>query len=213
MNRDAAVDRIEALVETVDSELMPVPVREIWVYGDLALGVDPVDRLDVYLTKDVLLDGDGDGEAFVDSHGIEGVGSTVRRAWAEEHPGALRANENGYAAPERCLAAHLLDSDEPIHLEVCNTGFEDNVTQRLRGAHERGAYEEALDPRGVCLWVDGVRSDEAFEKLRTGELPFPPLSDALAMLGLDEEAAERAASAIHDWRERTDGVTVRGDVI
>ena len=35
-----------------------MPVREVWVYGDVALGLDPVERLDVYLTKDILLRGD-----------------------------------------------------------------------------------------------------------------------------------------------------------
>jgi hypothetical protein len=214
MDRQRAVDRVIELVETVDTECMPVPVRELWVYGDLALGVDPVDRLDVYLTKDILLESnDGSDIDFDATHGIDGVGSTVRAEWAEANPDALRANEHGYAAPERCLAAQLLDSDEPIHLEVCNTGFEDNVTQRLRGAKQRDAYEEILDPRGVCLWVDGVRSEDAIEKLREGSLPFPPLSEALEMLGLEEPNAKRAAKTVHEWREETDGVSVRGDVL
>ena len=60
LDRDAAIDRIVELIETVDSEPMPVPVREIWVYGDVALGLDPIDRLDIYLTKDILLRGDSD---------------------------------------------------------------------------------------------------------------------------------------------------------
>jgi hypothetical protein len=221
MNRDAAVDRVERLVDAVATERMPVPVREVWVYGDLALGVDPVDRLDVYLTKDVLLEDDSehegsdapDPDALEAEHGVEGIGSTVRADWAAAHPEHLRANPNGYAAPERCLAAHLTEADEPIHLEVCNTGFEDNVTQRLRGAVARDAYEEVLDPRGVCLWVDGVRSETAFQKLRESALPFPTLSDALGQLGLEEDEAERAAKAVHAWREEQDGATVRGDVV
>ena len=213
MERSAAVDRIERLLDTIESEPMPVPVREVWVYGDIALGVDPVDRLDVYLTKDVLFDGEGDDGTFREEHGVEGVGSTVRREWAETFPEHLRTNPNGYAAPEKCLAAHLLDDDEPIHLEVCNTGFEDNVTQRLRGARARDAYEDVLDPRGVCLWIDGTRSEDAFAKLRSGELPFPPLSEALAMLGLDESEAQRAAETVHAWRSEQEGATVRGDVV
>jgi len=212
--REAAIDRIERLVATVESETMPVPVREVWVFGDAALGLDPVERLDVYLTKDILFHGEADREdEFVDSHGIEGVGKTVRAAWAEEHPEYLRANANGHAAPEKCLAAHLLDEDEPIHLEVCNASFEDNVTQRLKGAMARGNYSEILDPRGACLWLEGRRSEETFEKLRAGEIVFPTLPDALEMLGLDPEEAEEAADAIRTYRERQEGVSVRGDVV
>ncbi|PSQ25794.1 hypothetical protein BRD03_11915 [Halobacteriales archaeon QS_9_68_17] len=213
LDREDALDRVEELVDTVENDRMPVPVREVWVYGDVALGLDPVDRLDVYLTKDILMDGDPDREdEFVESHGVQGVGKTVRADWAGEHPEHLRANPNGHAAPEKCLAAHLID-DEPIHLEVCNASFEDNVTQRLRGAVDREAYEEILDPRGACLWVDGTRSDDAFEKLRNSELPFPTLSESLEMLGLEPEQAETAAAEIHAWREQQEGATVRGDVV
>ncbi|RRJ30362.1 DUF7095 family protein [Halocatena pleomorpha] len=211
--RSEAVDRLERLIETVEREPTPVPIREVWVYGDLALGVDPIERLNVYLTKDLLLGGDESREAeFVESHGIEGVGKTVSAEWAETHPEALRANANGYAAPERCLAAHLIDS-EPIHLEVCNTGFEQNVTQRLKGAIARENYEQILDPRGVCLWVAGTRSDTAFEKLRNGELVFPTLSDALETLGMEPEAAPEAADAVTRYREHQTGTTVRGDIV
>jgi len=214
LDREDALDRVEELVGTVESEWMPVPVREVWVYGDAALGLDPVDRLDVYLTKDILMDGDPDREdEFVDSHGVQGVGKTVRADWAGEYPEHLRANPNGHAAPEKCLAAHLIDDDEPIHLEVCNASFEDNVTQRLRGAVDREAYEEILDPRGACLWVDGTRSEDAFEKLRNSELPFPTLSESLEMLGLEPEQADTAATEIHAWREEQEGATVRGDVV
>ncbi len=214
MDRSQAIDRVEAIVDAVEREQMPVPVREVWVYGDVALGLDPVDRVDVYLTKDVLFGGDADrGERFEESHGIQGVGSTVRTDWAEQHPEYLHANDSGYAAPERCLGAHLLEDDEPVHLEVCNASFEDNVTRRLEGARARGNYEQLLDPRGVALWIDGHRSDEAFEKLRNAELPFPPLSEALSMLGLDDDEAQRAAEEVHAWRETQDGATVRGDVV
>jgi hypothetical protein len=213
-DRAAAIDRAEAIVDAVADERMPVPVREVWVYGDVALGLDPVERLDVYLTKDVLLEGDGDRAAeFAESHGVDGVGKTVRTAWAETHPEYLRANANGHVAPERCLAAHLLEADEPVHLEVCNSSFEDNVTQRLRGAAAREAYEEVLDPRGVCLWVEGERSESAVRKLREGELVFPTLAESLAMLGLSEEEAERAADAVRAHHSDQDGRTVRGDVV
>jgi len=217
-SRAAAVDRAVSIVETVEEERLPVPVREVWVFGDVALGLDPIDRLDVYVTKDLLFDGDDDraGE-FVDSHGIQGVGETVRADWADEHPQHLRANANGYAAPEKCLAAQLLPENEPVHLEVCNTGFEDNVTQRARGAQARETWSEVLDPRGVCLWVDdgdgGVRSDEAVRKLRESELAFPTLPDALEMLGLDESEAETAADAVAARRASQAGASVRGDVV
>jgi hypothetical protein len=215
MNRDEAIERVEAILDAVETETMPVPVRELWVYGDVALGLDPVERLDVYVTKDLLLRGD-DGDAaerFRKSHGVEGIGKTVRAEWAEEHPELVRANDSGHAAPEKCLAAHLLPEDEPVHLEVCNSSFEDNVTQRLEGAIARSAYEQILDPRGVCLWVDGERSDEALRKLRESELAFPTLPDALEMLGMDESNSQAAAEAVESYRKRQDGATVRGDVV
>jgi len=222
--RDMAVNRLERLVDTVEDERLPVPVREVWAVGDVALGLDPVERLDVYITKDILMrddserataspdDADPDSQ-FRDSHGIAGVGKTVRADWAREHPQYLRANANGHAAPEKCLAAHLLEDDEPIHLEVCNASFEDNVTQRLRGAQLREDYTQLLDPRGVCLWANGTRSNDAFRKLRDGELALPALSRALEMLGLDGDEAASAARELHAWRDRQDGVTVRGDVV
>ena len=232
-SREAAVGRLVELVDTVEREHMPVPVREVWVTGDLVLGVDPVERLEVYLTKDLLFGDEPEREAaFRESHGVRGVGETVSAAWADEHPEHLRANANGHAAPERCLAAHLF-GDEPVHLEVCNTGFENNVTQRLRGARAREDYGQLLDPRAACLWVDsepsaagrgsvdaptgaedgGVRSDEAFRKLREGEFVFPTLSKALEMLDMDPEEAERAADRLHAHRRERDGRTVRGDVV
>ena len=212
--RDRALDRVEALVDTIESETMPVPVREVWVFGDVALGLDPVERIDVYLTKDLLFHGEEEREAdFIDSHGVQGVGKTVRAEWADEHPEYLRANSNGHAAPEKCLAAHLIDEDEPIHLEVCNASFEDNVTQRLKGAMARENYREILDPRGTCLWLEGRRSEEAFEKLRAGEYAFPPLAGALEMLGVEEDDAETAADAVKHFREQQDGASVRGDVV
>ncbi|WP_331236258.1 DUF7095 family protein [Natronorarus salvus] len=212
MERAAAVARVERLVETVERERMPVPVREIWVYGDVALGLDPVERLDVYLTKDLLLGGERATD-LDDEFGVEGIGSTVSAEWAREFPEHVRANDNGYAAPERCLATHLTDRDEPIHLEVCNASFEDNVTQRLRGAMARGAYDQILDPRGVCLWIDGTRSEEAFRKLRGSAFAFPVLSEALSMIGMDEEEAEEAAAAIQAYRREQRGRSVRGDVV
>ncbi len=212
--RSEAVARVEEVVATIEAETMPVPVREVWVYGDVALGLDPVERLDIYLTKDIVFHGDEDRETdFVNSHGIEGVGKTVRAEWADAHPEYLRANASGHAAPEKCLAAHLLADDEPVHLEVCNASFEDNVRQRLEGAMAREHYGEVLDPRGACLWVDGRRSTEAFEKLRAGEFVFPTLPDALEMLGLEAEEAREAADAVERYREQQDGVSVRGDVV
>lgn len=213
-DRDRAVERIEQLVDTVETETMPVPVREVWIFGEIALGLDPVERIDVYVTKDLLLSGEEKREQeFIDSHGIEGVGKTVRAEWAQAYPEYLRATTSGYAAPEKCLAAHLLEADEPIHLEVCNASFEDNVTQRVEGAIARNSYEEILDPRGACLWLDGRRSETAFRKLDDGEFVFPTLPDALEMLGLEGDDAQQAAAAVEQFREQQDGRSVRGDVV
>jgi len=214
MDRPEAVERVEEIVATVEEETMPVPVREVWVYGDAALGLDPVERLDVYVTKDILFkDAPERAEEFKRSHGVDGVGKTVRAAWADEHPEYIRANASGHAAPEKCLAAHLLKDDEPIHLEVCNASFEDNVTQRLKGAKMRNDYEQILDPRGACLWLDGERSPDAFQKLRDNEFVFPTLTQSLSMLGMDETEASDAADAIKEYRARQKGTTVRGDVV
>jgi len=216
MERATAVEHVEELVATVESETMPVPVREVWVYGDVALGLDPIDRLDVYVTKDILFkDAPERSEEFKRSHGVDGVGKTVRASWADDNPAYLRANSNGHAAPEKCLAAHLLpdETDAPIHLEVCNASFDDNVTQRLKGAMARDDYEQILDPRGACLWVEGRRSEEAFRKLRDGEFVLPTLSGALEMLGMETDEAADAADAVKAYRERQEGATVRGDVV
>ena len=43
-DRTRAVERVEQVVETVETEQMPVPVREVWVFGDVALGLDPGDQ-------------------------------------------------------------------------------------------------------------------------------------------------------------------------
>jgi len=128
---------------------MPVPVREVWALGDVALGLDPVERLDVYVTKDILLrddsepsassaDGDGDGSdletRFRDSPmasraSARPSGPTGPR----EYPPAPASQRQRSRRPEQCLAAHLLGDDEPIHLEVCNSSFEDNVTSGFAG--------------------------------------------------------------------------------
>ena len=214
MDRDQAVARLEALVDRIERETMPVPVREVWAFGDVALGLDPVDRLDVYLTKDVIMGGDTEAAAdFAAEYGVKGVGTSVRAEWAEAHPDRVRTSDNGYAAPEKCLAAELTDDDEPIHLEVCNAGFEDNVRQRLKGALARDAYEEVLDPRGVCLWVDGTRDEEAFDRLRDASLAMPTLPAALGMLGADEDVAREAADVLKRRRAEQEGASVRGDMI
>ena len=213
-SRTEAVSRLREIVETVETAPTPVPVRELWVFGDVVLGLDPVDRLDVYLTKDLLFKDAPEREVeFRERLGVEGVGKTVSAAWADAFPEHVRANTNGHAAPERCLAAHLLSDDEPVHLEVCNTGFERNVTQRLKGARARGDYTQLLDPRAACLWVDGTTSEEAFRKLEAGEFVFPTLSAALEMLGMNEEEASEAADELRAYRRRQEGVTVRGDVV
>lgn len=214
LDREAAIDRAVELIETVESESMPVPVREIWVYGDVALGLDPIDRLDIYLTKDILLRGDSDAaEEYYEKNGVKGVGQSVDSGWADEFPEYVRTNDSGHAAPEKCLAAHLLGDDEPIHLEVCNASFDENVTQRLRGALANETYEQLLDPRGVCLWVDGQWDEELLGKLRGGELPFPTLSGALEQMGVDADTADEAADTVSRYRTEQTGASVRGDVI
>lgn len=214
MDRAAALDCVEGMLDAVESEPMPVPVREVWVYGDVALGLDPIDRLDVYVTKDLHLRGDADAAAeFRRSHGVDGVGQSVSAEWAREYPEHLRANDAGHAAPERCLAAHLLPDDEPVHLEVCNAPFDDNVTRRLRAALDREQYDQVLDPRGVQLWADGTRADETLTKLRAGELPFPTLTGAFEMLEVEESTADAVAEAVRDRRQRQETATVRGDVV
>ncbi|MFT4883837.1 MAG: hypothetical protein ACI8U4_001350 [Natronomonas sp.] len=217
-SREEAVGRLREIVETVRSEPMAVAVREVWVYGDVVLGMDPIERLDVYLTKDLLFKDAPEREAdFEERLGVSGVGKTVAAAWADEYPEYVRANANGHVAPEKCLAAHLLEDDEPIHLEVCNTGFENNVTQRLKGARAREDYTQLLDPRAACLWVDnddgGQVSEEAFRKLADGEFVFPTLSASLEMLGMDEAEANEAADELRAYQAAQDGVTVRGDVV
>lgn len=217
-SREEAVARLREIVETVAADPMPVPVREVWVYGDVVLGMDPIERLDVYVTKDLLFKDAPDREdAFRERLGVDGVGKTVSAAWADDHPEYVRANANGHVAPEKCLAAHLLEEDEPVHLEVCNTGFENNVTQRLKGARAREDYTQLLDPRAACLWVDtkdgGQTSDEAFRKLEDGEFVFPTLSAALEMLGMEDEEARTAAAELKAYQDAQEGVTVRGDVV
>jgi len=214
MERSSALDRVESVLDAVDDGLLPVPVQEVWVYGDVALGLDPVDRLDVYVTKDLLLGNDAETDTdFEAVHGVRGVGQSISAEWAEANPDLIRTNGSGYAAPEKCLAAHLLPDDEPVHLEVCNASFEDNVRQRLKGALARDAYEEILDPRGVCLYAEDRRSESALEKLRGGELAFPTLPESLSMLGLDEETAAAAAEAVTEFRTSQSGRSVRGDVV
>ncbi len=215
MDRAVAVDHLERILETVEAGDLPVPVREVWTYGDVALGLDPIERLEVYVTKDLLLrDDDAEHEPELrEAFGVRGIGRTIRADWARDHPDLVRANDAGYAAPERCLAAQLLPEGEAVHLEVCNTGFEDNVTQRLRGAQAREAYEEVLDPRGVCLWIEGERSPTALERLRAGDLVFPTLADSLEMLGLAPDEAGTAAAAVREYRADLTGATVRGDVV
>jgi len=212
MDRDAALDHVEAVLDTVSDGDLPVPVTECWVYGEVALGKDPLTRLDVYVTKDLLLGGEPAPDLDAE-YGVEGIGRTVDAKWAREHPEWVRTDDSGYVAPEKCLAAQLLPEDEPVHLEVCNTGFERNVTQRADGARASGNYEQVIDPRGVCLYAEGRRDDETLAKLREGALAFPTLEAALEMLGFDDATAAEAAEAMRAYEAQQDGVTVRGDVV
>lgn len=212
MDRDAALDHVEAVLDTVSDGDLPVPVTECWVYGEVALGKDPLTRLDVYVTKDLLLGGEPAPDLDAE-YGVEGIGRTVDAKWAREHPEWVRTDDSGYVAPEKCLAAQLLPEDEPVHLEVCNTGFERNVTQRADGARTSGNYEQVIDPRGVCLYAEGRRDDETLAKLREGALAFPTLEAALEMLGFDDATADEAAESMRAYEAQQDGATVRGDVV
>ena len=217
-SRTEAVSRLRSVVEAVETGPMPVPVREVWAFGDVVLGKDPIDRLCVYLTKDLLFKDAPDREREFEAElGVSGVGKTVSAAWAEAFPEHVRANANGHVAPERCLAAHLFDENERVHLEVCNTGFENNVTQRLKGAQAREDYTQLLDPRAACLWADtedgGQTSTEAFRKLEAGAFVFPTLSAAFESLGMDAEEAVTAAETLRTHRSGDGGITVRGDVV
>ena len=214
MEREAALDRVVSILDDIESDPMPVPLREIWVYGDVALGLNPVDRLDVYLTKDLLMDDDQEAAAsFRESHGVRGVGGSVSAVWAESFPDLVRTNDAGYAAPARCLAAHLLRADDPVHLEVCNASFDDNVTRRLEAALAREAYDDVLDPRGVRIWADGVRADDRIDRLRDGELPFPTLPEALSMLGVDSDRAASIAATVREQKRDPEGASVRSEVV
>ena len=103
-SREAAVDRLRNIVETVATERTAVPVREVWVYGDVVLGLDPVERLDVYVTKDLLFKDASDREAeFEGRLGVEGVGKTVSAAWPE----AFALTQSG------CSSAHAADTVLP----------------------------------------------------------------------------------------------------
>lgn len=224
-SRDEAVTRLESLINTIETDPMPVPIQEIWVFGDVVLGVDPVDRLEIYLTKDLLFKDEPEKEAdFRDDLGISGVGKTVAARWANKFPEHVRANTNGHAAPEKCLAAHLVGANEPIHLEVCNTGFQRNVQQRIQAAHELQDYSTLLDPRAVCLWIAagcntvapnsiGERSQAAITKLRDGSFVFPTLEKALELLDMDSVTATSAAKQLQNAQDQSDGRTVRGDII
>lgn len=214
MDRETAVDHVETVIETLDSHTLPVPVRELWVFGDLALGLDPIDRLDLYLTKDILLGGSPEtADELEAEYDVAGLGSVVRAEWANEYPEHIRTNPNGYAAPEKCLAAQLLPEDVPVHLEVCNANFGDNVTQRLTAAADREAYDQLLDPRAVLVWREGETADESLAKLRGGEYVFPTLQESLEMLGMDDDIAAAAAAELDRWQTDLEGQTVRGDVL
>ncbi|GAD52101.1 hypotheical protein [Halarchaeum acidiphilum MH1-52-1] len=212
MDRDVALNHVGDVLDAVSDDRLPVPVTECWVYGEVALGKDPLTRLDVYVTKDLLLGGEPAPDLDAE-YGVEGIGRTVDAAWARAHPEWVRTDDSGYVAPEKCLAAQLLPEDEPVHLEVCNTGFERNVTQRADGARARERYEQVIDPRGVCLYAEGRRDDGALEKLRESALAFPTLPEALTMLGFDESEAADAAAAMRAHEAEQEGATVRGDVV
>lgn len=171
MDRTAAVSRLESIVETVATESLPVDVTEVWVYGDLALGHEPVERLDVFFATDA-----------------------------------------GADADHEALADRFLPGPVPTHLELCNLGFEESIRRRVERASATEKYGTLLDPRAAAVWIDGVRDEEAIEKLRAGDLAFPPLPEAFAMLGMDDGVAETAADVVAAERVESAGHSVHSNV-
>lgn len=210
MDRTAGVEIIDAALKAVRAGDVPVPVTELWVYGDLALGLDPMHRMDIYVRKELLL---APTTEPVDHTDVRGIGETVDAGWAQRHPEAVRTNAAGYAAPERCLAAQLVPTDVPVHLEVCNAGFEHNVRQRLQIAIDRDDPTAVIDPRAVCLLAEGSVAQDALTKLAAGAYVFPPLAEALEMLGASPSFATEAAAAIAEERRAAEGPSVRADVV
>jgi len=123
MDREQAVARLETLVDRVERETMPVPVREVWAFGDVALGLDPVERLDVYLTKDVIMGGDSDAAAnFAAEYGVKGVGTSVHAEGAQRTLTACARATTGTPPPEKCLAAELVDDSEARSARLWQSG-------------------------------------------------------------------------------------------
>lgn len=214
MDRTRAVDHVETILETVRSGQVPVPISEVWVLGDLALGLDPIDRFELYVTKELYIDqSDEDTQALEHELGVEGIGTAIDADWARSFPELVRTNGTGYVAPEKCLAAQFLPEEIPAHLEVCNTGFEQNVTRRCQLAAEHGDWAGLLDPRAVCVWQDGHSSEEAIAKLDAGEYAFPPLEQALEMLGLEPDDAATASAEMGAWRNDPEKQSIRSDVM
>lgn len=218
ITRETAVETIERIVSAIESDPMPVPVSELWAYGDVVVGLDPVPRVELYLSKDLLFKDSPEAEpAFEESHGIAGVGKTVAADWARRFPQHLRGTDEGHADPVRCLGAQLLAPDQPVHLEVGNASFENSVRQRLRRARESGDWERVLDPRAACLWATtedgGQRSPEALERLLTGSVAVPTLARSLRMLDVEETAIDAATSAIGRSRDAGSGASVSGDIV
>ena len=154
---------------------------------------------------------------------------TADVAGVEGHA-SVRADDDDHAAPGWCLAAHFFDDDDPVHLEVSNSGFEDEVRRRVETARATGEYGRLLDPRAACPWVNspagdasesasasdgdgGTTSEEAFRRLADGTFVFPSPSMALETLDVDERAAETAAEGLRERRREREGLTVRGDVV
>ena len=87
---------------------------------------------------------------FAERLGVEGACETVSAVWSRATPNRVRVDDDGHAAPEWYLAAHLFGDDEPIHLEVSNTGFENESSRRVEAARAREGHGRLLDPRAAC---------------------------------------------------------------
>jgi len=194
IDRDAALDRVEQLIETVDTEPLPVPVREIWVYGDVALGLDPIDRLDIYVKKDIRLRGDSEtaedamarieaGEAdfaeIVEERGLDltdtDMGDVSRAALGDAGDPVFALEEPGVVGPVETALGPALFRMNAI-LDAQEVAFED-VRDELRDEYARDRAARFIDQRRDAfddLLAAGATLEEIAEEtvMELGEIDY-----------------------------------------